>query len=108
MIEARGLGKRHGATAAVDDLTFTIRPGMVGLVGLADVAGKRSKGFSRGALAENQARSVARLVAWDRKRSLRDQLAFQAGRERAHDTWRQAPDRRTPTCADTSILIRNG
>jgi ABC-2 type transport system ATP-binding protein len=29
MIEARGLGKRCGATAAVDDLTFTIRPGMV-------------------------------------------------------------------------------
>jgi ABC-2 type transport system ATP-binding protein len=29
MIEARGLGKRYGATAAVDDLTFTIRPGMV-------------------------------------------------------------------------------
>jgi hypothetical protein len=78
MIEARGLGKRYGATAAVDDLTFTIRPDMVGLVGLADVAGKRSKGFSRGALAENQARSVARLVAWDRMRRLRDQLASQA------------------------------
>ena len=29
MIEARGLGKRYGAAAAVDDLTFTIRPGMV-------------------------------------------------------------------------------
>jgi len=29
MIAARGLGKRYGATAAVDDLTFTIRPGMV-------------------------------------------------------------------------------
>jgi len=29
MIEARGLGKRYGATAAVDDLAFTIRPGMV-------------------------------------------------------------------------------
>ena len=29
MIEARGLGKRYGATAAVDDLTFTIRPGTV-------------------------------------------------------------------------------
>jgi ABC-2 type transport system ATP-binding protein len=29
MIEARGLGKRYGATAAVDDLNFTIRPGMV-------------------------------------------------------------------------------
>jgi ABC-2 type transport system ATP-binding protein len=29
MIEARGLGKRYGATAAVDELTFTIRPGMV-------------------------------------------------------------------------------
>jgi ABC-type multidrug transport system ATPase subunit len=29
MIEARGLGKHYGATAAVDDLTFTIRPGMV-------------------------------------------------------------------------------
>jgi hypothetical protein len=27
---------------------------------------------------ENQARNVARLVAWDRKRSLRDQLAAQA------------------------------
>ena len=35
MIEARGLGKRYGATAAVDDLTFTIRPGMVtGFLGL--------------------------------------------------------------------------
>ncbi|GIH21419.1 ABC transporter ATP-binding protein [Rugosimonospora africana] len=29
MIEARGLTKRYGATAAVDDLSFTIRPGMV-------------------------------------------------------------------------------
>ena len=29
-------------------------------------------------LRENQARSVARLVAWDRKRHLRDQLASQA------------------------------
>jgi hypothetical protein len=29
MIEARGLGKRYGSAAAVDDLTFTIRPGMV-------------------------------------------------------------------------------
>jgi ABC-2 type transport system ATP-binding protein len=29
MIEARGLGKRYGATAAVDDLNFTIRPGRV-------------------------------------------------------------------------------
>jgi len=29
MIEARGLGKRYGATAAVDELTFTIRPGIV-------------------------------------------------------------------------------
>jgi ABC-2 type transport system ATP-binding protein len=29
MIEARGLGKRYGATAAVDDLNFTIRPRMV-------------------------------------------------------------------------------
>ena len=26
MIEARGLVKRYGATAAVDDLSFTIRP----------------------------------------------------------------------------------
>jgi ABC-2 type transport system ATP-binding protein len=29
MIEARGLVKRYGATAAVNDLSFTIRPGMV-------------------------------------------------------------------------------
>src|SRR2546429_5030443 len=29
MIEARGLGKRYGATATVDDLNFTIRPGRV-------------------------------------------------------------------------------
>jgi ABC-2 type transport system ATP-binding protein len=29
MIEARGLVKRYGATAAVNDLTFTIRPGLV-------------------------------------------------------------------------------
>jgi len=29
MIEARGLVKRYGATTAVDDLSFTIRPGLV-------------------------------------------------------------------------------
>jgi ABC-2 type transport system ATP-binding protein len=29
MIEARGLSKRYGSTSAVDDLSFTIRPGMV-------------------------------------------------------------------------------
>jgi ABC-type Na+ transport system ATPase subunit NatA len=29
MIEARGLVKRYGATAAVNDLSFTIRPGRV-------------------------------------------------------------------------------
>jgi ABC-2 type transport system ATP-binding protein len=29
MIEARGLVKRYGATAAVNELSFTIRPGMV-------------------------------------------------------------------------------
>jgi len=29
MIEARGLVKRYGATAAVNDLSFTIRPGLV-------------------------------------------------------------------------------
>jgi ABC-2 type transport system ATP-binding protein len=29
MIEARGLVKRYGATAAVNDLNFTIRPGLV-------------------------------------------------------------------------------
>jgi ABC-2 type transport system ATP-binding protein len=29
MIEARGLVKPHGATAAVNDLSFTIRPGLV-------------------------------------------------------------------------------
>jgi ABC-2 type transport system ATP-binding protein len=29
MIEARGLSKRYGSTLAVDDLSFTIRPGMV-------------------------------------------------------------------------------
>jgi ABC-2 type transport system ATP-binding protein len=29
MIEARGLTKRYGDTVAVDDLTFTVRPGMV-------------------------------------------------------------------------------
>jgi ABC-type multidrug transport system ATPase subunit len=29
MIEARGLVKRYGSTAAVNDLTFTIRPGLV-------------------------------------------------------------------------------
>jgi ABC-2 type transport system ATP-binding protein len=29
MIEARGLIKRYGSTLAVDDLSFTIRPGMV-------------------------------------------------------------------------------
>ncbi len=29
MIEARGLTKRYGTTAAVDDLTFTVRPGVV-------------------------------------------------------------------------------
>ncbi len=29
MIEARGLTKRYGATVAVGDLSFTVRPGMV-------------------------------------------------------------------------------
>jgi ABC-2 type transport system ATP-binding protein len=29
MIEARGLGKRYGATAAVTDLSFMVRPGLV-------------------------------------------------------------------------------
>src|SRR5438105_6379342 len=29
MIEARGLTKRYGSTAAVSDLSFTIRPGIV-------------------------------------------------------------------------------
>ncbi|MGP7996475.1 MAG: ABC transporter ATP-binding protein [Streptosporangiaceae bacterium] len=29
MIEARGLAKRYGATLAVNDLSFTVRPGMV-------------------------------------------------------------------------------
>src|SRR2546421_12771964 len=29
MIEARGLVKRYGAAAAVNDLSFSIRPGMV-------------------------------------------------------------------------------
>ena len=29
MIEARGLTKRYGAKLAVDDLTFTVRPGVV-------------------------------------------------------------------------------
>jgi len=34
MIEARGLTKRYGQTLAVDDLSFTVRPGMVtGFVG---------------------------------------------------------------------------
>src|SRR5256885_12908735 len=29
MIEARGLVKRYGAAAAVNDLSFTVRPGLV-------------------------------------------------------------------------------
>ena len=29
MIEARGLTKRYGAKLAVDDLSFTVRPGVV-------------------------------------------------------------------------------
>jgi ABC-2 type transport system ATP-binding protein len=29
MIEARGLTKRYGDTIAVDDLSFTVRPGVV-------------------------------------------------------------------------------
>ena len=29
MIEARGLSKRYGGKLAVDDLTFTVRPGAV-------------------------------------------------------------------------------
>jgi ABC-2 type transport system ATP-binding protein len=29
MIEARGLVKRYGSTTAVDDLSFSIRPGLV-------------------------------------------------------------------------------
>ena len=36
MIQVRGLVKRYGATAAVNDLSFTIRPGLVtGFLGLA-------------------------------------------------------------------------
>ena len=47
MIEARGLGKRYGATAAVDDLTFTIRPGTVtGFLG-PNGAGKPVTGLRR-------------------------------------------------------------
>jgi ABC-2 type transport system ATP-binding protein len=29
MIQARGLVKRYGSTVAVNDLSFTIRPGLV-------------------------------------------------------------------------------
>jgi ABC-2 type transport system ATP-binding protein len=29
MIEARGLVKRYGSTTAVDDLSFSVRPGLV-------------------------------------------------------------------------------
>jgi ABC-2 type transport system ATP-binding protein len=29
MIEARGLVKQYGGTTAVNDLSFTVRPGMV-------------------------------------------------------------------------------
>jgi ABC-type Na+ transport system ATPase subunit NatA len=29
MIEARGLVKRYGSTTAVNDLSFSVRPGMV-------------------------------------------------------------------------------
>ncbi len=29
MIEAKGLTKRHGDKLAVDDLSFTVRPGVV-------------------------------------------------------------------------------
>jgi hypothetical protein len=29
MIEARGLVKRYGSTVAVDDLSFSVRPGVV-------------------------------------------------------------------------------
>ena len=38
MIEARGLVKRYGSTAAVNDLSFTIRPGLVtGFLGYAAI-----------------------------------------------------------------------
>ena len=33
MIEARGLSKRYGDKLAVDDLSFTVRPGPAGVTG---------------------------------------------------------------------------
>jgi ABC-2 type transport system ATP-binding protein len=45
MIEARGLTKRYGSTFAVNDLSFTIRPGVVtGFLG-PNGAGKPNIGF---------------------------------------------------------------
>jgi ABC-2 type transport system ATP-binding protein len=49
MIEARGLSKRCGDKVAVDDLIPRSRvEEVIGIVGLEDVAGKRSKCFSLG------------------------------------------------------------
>jgi ABC-type multidrug transport system ATPase subunit len=48
MIEAHGLVKRYGSTMAVNDLSFSIRPGLVtGFLG-PGVARRRAKGFSLG------------------------------------------------------------
>src|SRR5947208_3248960 len=54
MIVAQGLTKRYGRVLAVDDLSFTVEPGVVtgflGRVGLGDAAGRRAGGFSLGML----------------------------------------------------------
>ena len=45
MIEARGLTKRYGGAVAINDLSFTIRPGVVtGFLG-PNGAGKTNIGF---------------------------------------------------------------
>ena len=142
MIEARGLGKRYGATAAVDDLTFTIRPGMVTgflgpngacetttmrlilgldhpsagsvtvndrpyLVGLADVAGKRSKGFSLGM---RQRLGIAPIVDVRMPPTHTDEgLRARPCHPRAVlSLIAQGRSNAAIACADISILIRNG
>jgi ABC-type branched-subunit amino acid transport system ATPase component len=44
MIEVRGLTKRYGATLAVDDLTFAVRPGLVTGFSAPTVRARRTSG----------------------------------------------------------------
>ncbi len=57
MIEVRSLVKRYGATAAVNDLNFTIRPGLV-----TGFLGPNGAGALEYWMKAGQADSAARLV----------------------------------------------